>query len=1033
MRKKIIQSYFFLIIIIPFILYPQADRIKFDHISIADGLSQSVVTCIYKDKEGFMWFGTQDGLNKFDGFKFTVYKSVPFDSTSLADNWIQAITEGENGHLWIGTYSGGLFELDKNNGTFINYKNIRGNLNSIMNNRVWALLKDKSGTIWIGTSGGLDRFDKREKIFTHFKDLGNTNGSKNSIAVNSIYEDKSGIIWLGTWGSGLTSFDKKKNVFTNYLYSVKDQKESGFNYIKAICGDGDILWLGTSFGLLRFDKKNKSFKIIPLNSYNKFSIQNSILSITKDSDGNLLIGTHDQGLIKFEISSGKFLQQKNDASDLHSISDNWISSIYRDPEGIIWLGTGKGIDRILPYSKYFLHLSNDPANASSLSANEVNSIFEDDRGTIWLGTWGGGLNIFDMNKKSFRSFRYSYNNKISNTNEIVWSISEDHDNTLWIGTFSGLKIFDRKTLKFKNPPFSTDLIMNNNISEIYEDHFGFLWIGTWGGGLYKYDKAKKKMSVYISNASNPSSISDNIITVIYEDGKNNLWIGTNAGGLNLYDYKEDKFYHFHYNQRDINSLSNNNVTSLYEDKQNKLWIGTWGGGLNMLDLNTKAFKHFTEADGLSNNIIYGILADDNNYLWISTSNGLSRFNLANHQFITYDAKDGLGNNQFSQGYLKCRNGKMIFGGINGITIFNPADILINKNEPHVVITSFSVFNKERNLDYLKHGVREITLNYDEHDFSIEFSALDFMRPDKNHYAYILEGYDKEWVFSKNRRKVYYTNIEPGEYVFKVKASNGDNIWTQKAALLKIKIVPPFWKTLPFILVLMLAILTIIYIVHRYRLEQLLKFERIRNTIAIDLHDDIGASLTRISLFSHAALRALKKIHKSKSENVPIADVESLLTEIDDNSRELISSMSDIVWAVNPKNDSFDKITIRMKDYTIKVFEANEIDYKIFIDPGLSCLILPMDFRRNIFMIYKEGVANILRHANASRVDIKLLKEKDNILISIWDNGNGFSVDSSSSGNGLKNINQRAAAFKGASQIISEPGKGTTLNVTLKLP
>ncbi len=1031
MKIKIILLYFFISIVTSILLYAQTGRIRFDHISIENGLSQSVVTCIYKDKEGFMWFGTQDGLNKYDGYKFTVYKSVPFDSTSLSDNWIQAITEGENGHLWIGTYSGGLFDMDKENETFINYRNIPGNKNSLINNRVWTLWTDKSGSIWIGTSGGLDKFNIQKKNFTHFKNMKNKTGSKNGVAVNSIYEDKNGIIWVGTWGSGLMSYDKEKNIFT--IYNFNKEKKSGFNYVKTIYPLDNDLWLGTSFGLLRFDKVNKDFKYYPFSGNKSYSIQNSVLSINKDSDGSLWVGTHNNGLYKVDINTGQFSEYIKDVSDPHSISDNWISAVYKDSENIIWLGTGKGINRILPYSKYFLHFGNKPGDPNSLSADEVNSIFEDHNGIIWVGTWGGGLNRFDITKKTFKCYMYSSAVNKNKSNDIVWSVFEDSDNKLWVGTYSGLKVFDRETDKFKDPPFETGLIRNNNISDVFQDSFGYLWIGTWGGGLYKYDKIKNKMTAYISDASDSSSISNNLISVIYEDNKNNLWIGTNAGGLNLYNYKENKFYHFLYNPKNTNSLSNNNVTSLYRDRHNRLWIGTWGGGLNMLDLKTNSFKHYTETEGLSNNIIYGILADENNYLWISTSNGLSRFNMSSRSFIIYDDKDGLGNNQFSQGYLKCRNGEMMFGGINGITVFNPDSVSVNKKIPKVVFTSFMVFNKEHKLITLKNGNKEIILNYDEHDFSIEFSALDFVRPDKNHYAYKLEGYDRNWIYSNHRRKVYYTNMEPGVYTFKVKASNSDNIWTDKASLLTIKIIPPFWKTWPFMIVVLLAVLSLIYLIHRYRLEQLLKFERIRNTIAVDLHDDIGASLTRISLFSHAALRSLSKLHLNKNTNVPVEQVESLLAEIDENSRELISSMSDIVWAVNPKNDSFDKISIRMKDYTAKVFEANEIDYEIFIDPALSSLVLPMDLRRNIFMIYKEGIANILRHANASQVVIKLFREKEDIIISIHDDGKGFSVDGVNSGNGLKNINERAASFKGFSEIISEPGRGTTLTVILKLP
>ncbi len=638
-----------------------------------------------------------------------------------------------------------------------------------------------------------------------------------------------------------------------------------------------------------------------------------------------------------------------------------------------------------------------------------------------------------MQTKKFYHYKNSNTTRADKFDEIIWSIFEGRDKNLWVGTYSGLKIFDRSIHAFKEPGLKINSFSSHNISKLFEDSRGNLWIGTWGGGLYRYNKSKNKTSLYLQNKSDNSSIDNNLITTIYEDSRKNLLIGTNAGGLNLYKYDEDKFYHFIYNPGDVNSISNNNVTCIFEDDKNRLWIGTWGGGLNMTDFEMKSFKHFTEKEGLSNNILYGILPDDNNNLWISTGSGLSRFNLNTFKFINYDAKDGLGNSQFSQGYFRCTNGNMIFGGTNGITMFNPDSIKINKNIPSVVLTSFTVFDKKRKPKNNISGTGSIILDYHEHDFAIEFSALDFIRPDKNRYAYKLEGYSTHWTYSGNRRKAYFTNMEPGRYILKVKASNGNNIWSKETALLKIKIVPPFWKTWPFISLALLLLISAVYLIHRYRLEQLLKFERIRNTIAVDLHDDIGASLTRISLFSHAALRSLKKIDKDYNEYDPINRVKKLLMEIDDNSRELISSMSDIIWAVNPKNDSFDKVTIRMKDYAVKIFEANEVDYNIFIEPRLSYLHLPMDFRRNIFMIYKESITNIIKHANASEVEIKLFKDKENVVLSIKDNGKGFFVGNGSNGNGLKNIESRAAALNGCCKINSEPEGGTILLISLKLP
>ena len=1010
--------------------FSQLYEYKFDHLSTEDGLSQSAVTAIYQDKKGFMWFGTQDGLNKYDGYNFTIFKYVPFDSTSLSDNWIQAISEDENGNLWIGTFSGGIFEFNTDKQIFTNYRNNPANKNSLANNRVWAIYPESPNLIWIGTSSGLDKFDKSSNSFTHFK---NKKGDENSLsnnAVNAIYKDKNGFLWIGTWGGGLNKFDETKLIFDNYNFGKSGTKQFGYNFVKTICDDGDYLLLGTSRGLIKFNRIDNNFSILNLNEDN--NDQFSVLSILKDSKGQIWIGTHHKGLYLLNINdkvSEKFI---NDISNIESISDNWISAIYQDRNGVLWFGTGKGVDKLSPFSKYFVHYEEKPGEPNTLSGKEVNAVFEDHEGLIWIGTWEGGLNRFDINKNKFSYYKHSSADPYSIPNNIVWQIYEDKSNTLWVGTYSGLRIFDRKRMKFINPPFQINL-KYNNISSLFEDTRGYLWIGTWGGGVYKYNKVNKELTNFANVTTDSTSISDNLITAIYEDSKSRLWIGTSSGGLNYYDYEQNKFTRHLYNPRNKQSLSNNHVTAILEDKNKNLWLGTWGGGIDLFNPDNKTFKHLTEENKLSNNVVYGLLEDDNNFLWISTSKGLSRMDLANFSIMNYDFKDGLGNDQFSHGFFKCKNGNMIFGSINGFTLFNPDSIKIDTCKLKVVITSFKIFNREIKLPHQISKVERINLNYYQHDISLGFSALDFLRPGKNRYAYRLVGYDKDWIYLDKRRNVYYTNLEPGNYTFKVKAANGNNIWSQNVTSLSINITPPFWKTWPFIAFLTSLFLIIIFLIHKYRLEQLLKFERIRSSIAIDLHDDIGASLTRISLFSGNALRILEKFRSKKEDIDGLNKIESLLNEIGNDSRNLIGSMSDIVWTVNPQNDSFDNITIRMKDYTSKLMELKDIDYDIIIEHDLSSLSLPMDFRRNLFMIYKEGISNIIKHANATKVEIKLSRERNKLVLSMKDNGKGFDVKASRSGNGLKNIKERALSFNGSSNFTSSPNKGTLLKVELKLP
>ena len=1016
-------------------VFPYGNKTKFGHLSIDNGLSQSVINCIYQDRQGFKWFGTQDGLYRFDGYVFKAYKSVPFDSTSLTDNWIQAIAEDGEGNLWIGTYSGGLFEFDRDKETFKNYRHNSKIPNSLINNRIWSILISKNGLIWIGTSGGLDGFDKDKNIFTHYI---NIPGSRNSLvnnAVNAICEDENGCLWLGTWGGGLDKFDEKENSFTHFIFGQKGAAEYSDNFIKTVIEDGKFLWLGTKRTLLKFDKTKGTAARYFLDKENiSYPDENSILSLLLDSQKRLWVGTHDNGLYLLDTKTGGISNFKYDRQNPYTISDNWISSIYKDNQGLYWFGTGKGVDKMLPYSEYFDNIDETSSGPNSFSSTEVNSIFEDHEGIVWIGTWNGGLYRYDPGTKKIKRYRHSVNDPKSLINNIVWGIFEDSDNILWVGTYAGLTILDRKTGEFKPPPFSNTALHNQNISAIYEDGKHYIWIGTWGGGLYRYDKVKKTIEEYLFDRGDSLSISDNLITCVYEDRDKNLWIGTNAGGLNQFDYNKNKFRRFQYNAKNSNTLSNDNVSSVFQDSNGKLWVGTWGGGLNTFNPKTNDFEHFTESDGLSDNIIFGILEDNFKNLWLSTNRGLSRFNLNTHLFINYDAKDGLGNDQFNQGYIRLKNGSMMFGGLNGISVVYPDSIGVNEYRPAVKITSFKIFNNEKKINQEISSVKNIILNYFEHDFSIEFSGLDCSRPDKNKYAYMLEGYDENWIFIGNNRHAYYTNMEPGEYVFKVKAENRDNFWSAEPTTLKITIIPPFWKTWPFFILVTLLITALVYIVHKFRVEQLLKFERMRTSIATDLHDDIGASLTRISLFSDAALRSLNKFKsvKNRNENGALGNIESLLSEIGDNSRRLIGSMSDIVWTVNPQNDSFENITIRMMDFTSRLFEVNEIDYKITVDPNLSSLSLPMDFRRNLFLIYKEAVSNIVKHANATQVEINVLKENGSLVLVIEDNGKGFE-NNGGTGNGLKNIQNRTSAFGGNFEVTSRAGKGTSLKAIMKLP
>lgn len=801
---------------------PQVNNVKFEHLTVENGLSQDVVTSILQDRSGFLWFGTQDGLNRYDGYGFTVFKNNPFDSSSLTDAWIQTMAEDKSGNLWIGTQSSGVFRYNKLKGNFTHLFNEPGNKNSLVNNRVWKIITGRNGIIWIGTSAGLDSFNPESKIFTHYNVQ---NGYLNNNAVNSIYEDKSGALWIGTFGGGLNKLNLEDNRrdIVSYKFKGGTSGQMGTNSIKTIFSRNDsVLWLGTLNGLVKFDKNTGHFSVFfPAESGNRrIPNQNYIMSIADAGPGKLWIGTHNRGLNLFDEHNESFAKIIHNPYDGESLSDNYVRVIYQDLSGNLWVGTGKGINKRIPNSQHFINLKHIAGNSSTLSADEITSITDGGNNVVWIGTWGGGLNRLDLETFRIKQYKYSPSDPASLPDNIIWCTLIDSKNNFWVGSYAGISRFDRSTGKFERKPFGKARLSHDNVSALFEDNKGTLWVGTWGGGLNRYDKSSHKFIYYKNNPGDPGSISDDFITDIYQDKTGNLWIGTNGGGLNKYDYSSGKFHRFIYNPKNKSSLSSNNVRDIFEDNSGKLWIGTWGGGISVFSVQSGTFKSYTEKDGLANNVVYGILQDDAGHLWISTDAGLSRFNPANGHFITYEKKDGTGNYQYGLGYLRTHDGRMIFGGVNGLTIFYPRNITINTKPPQVVFTSFKKFNKELNLGKNISYAKEIKLSYYDNVFSIGFAALDYTRPEKNMYRYKLEGFEKDWTSSGNIRTATYTNLNPGRYVFKVQASNNDNVWNTTGASLIIDIVPPFWATLWFRGAGVLLVIILIFAVYKLRVRSI---------------------------------------------------------------------------------------------------------------------------------------------------------------------------------------------------------------------
>ncbi|MBI5472876.1 MAG: hypothetical protein HY961_11075, partial [Ignavibacteriae bacterium] len=460
-----------------------------------------------------------------------------------------------------------------------------------------------------------------------------------------------------------------------------------------------------------------------------------------------------------------------------------------------------------------------------------------------------------------------------------------------------------------------------------------------------------------------------------------------------------------------------------------------GGGLNRFDTATKHFDYFTEQEGLPNNVIYGILPDAHGNLWLSTNKGISRFTPQSKMFRNYDLKDGLQGNEFNQGsHFASKRGELFFGGLNGLNAFFPDNIRDNGYVPPVYLTNFKVFDTPIPGPIVRTGIDPIQLSYAENFFSFELVALNFTSPEKNQYRYMLEGLDKDWIAVNSlRRYASYTNLDPGEYVLRIKGSNNDGVWNEQGAAIGIVIVPPYWKTLWFQALVVFAAAGILFLMYRYRVNKLLEIERIRSSIAVDLHDDIGSTLTEIALYSDVGLREVRARAVEKHLNGKLNKVESLLEDIGSTSRGLIDAMNDIVWAVDPKNDSFEFLLLRMKNHAARMFDAKGINYEIDIPEAISHLHLPLQFRRRFYLIFKEAINNILRHAHPTKVQLTIRKEGRSLVMAIVDDGRGFDVRAESQGNGLNNMQKRAQSLNGTQTVDSEMRKGTTVKLRATIP
>ena len=776
---------------------------RFKLLSTQNGLSQKTVQAIYQDSIGFLWFGTQEGLNLYDGRGITVFRNNLTDKTSISNDVIRSICEDLHGNIWVGT-SGGLNKFIRQNKKF---ERIKFDQNDHINSqRVNVVYLDSKGALWIGTDG-----------YGVYKGIANENDNETVLKnksfnfqridalkqfetddIRAIYEDSRNRIWVGTDGNGVAVIDQASSSFTLFKNDEENTSSLSHNNVRTIVEDhrGKI-WIGTrGGGANKFDELNKTFeRYIPKVDDSKSIASNRVYQIFEDDDQRLWFAT-DGGISVYNEVQDSFTNIQNIPSMHSSLSHNRVLSILQDKSGLMWYGTLSGVNQWNPLTAEFVNYRYNPEQTNGLSFNHVHGLSEGLDENIYIATFGGGLNIYDKNTDQFKNVPDSV---ISDKHLIT--LTHDKKGNLWVGTLSkGVEVFDQSFNKIASYSKNTSVpasLSDNGVTGILEASDGEIWVSTYRAGLNRLDNDSKTFKHYRLSENGDGLVSENIYTVI-EDDEGYIWVATEGGGISRLDKHNDSIRTFINNPKDLKSLSGNSVLSLYQDSKGRFWIGTQGNGLNRWEPSDRRkghsnFIHYNTENGLNSSTINGVIEDDDGFIWISTVKGVSRLNPDTNKIIHFNLADEIHENELNPGAtLKAQDGRLYFGGLDGVSAFYPNKIKQNGYVPPVVLTRVMSENKSLYFDDPINEIVDINFDHNDNLIAFEFAALEYSMPHKNRYQYKLEGFDDDWIQNGTFNRAIYTNLPSGSYVLKVKGSNNDVIWSDESVNLGVNISPAPW-------------------------------------------------------------------------------------------------------------------------------------------------------------------------------------------------------------------------------------------------
>lgn len=1009
------------ILLIQLTAFSQEVLIPFERYGDSKGLPAPVYK-IAQDQFGYIWLGTSDGLVRFDGKNFKIYHSKLGDSTSIPNNIINDLIVDAFNRIWIAT-NGGICYYDYQLARFVRI-HLPQNLEKSDLYRVHCIRMDAFGRIWFATKTAVHRLGDTFKVEASIHPP-----DKNNLVIKSIYLDASENLFIGTNQSEVIHYklctELQKHVKIESKHS-KNIRSTTTQRLLVQSSDSSILvgsWLG---GLNQINYSNLKTEVIHLDKNQDIDIKSNIVTgIVLQNDSCWWIGTFGAGIAWYNPKTNSYFRSiKHDPGNAYSLSSNYVHELFKDDAGAIWVATNDGVNKYDPRSHQFSTIQiPQQTNEISIYRNPycILENLQDTSGNSLLISIPG-LGILKFNKQT-HEFKHLISKDIGPNGAYgnkIYQLEFLNKNELIILESSRLLKYNFKTQYMQ--------VLSSSISCKFENARRFridknknYWICSSTSGVYKLDSSLKSCTHFLNNPDTLNSIQDNAIFCLLEDHNGNIWFGSQNSGLSMYNIKNSSFTYYKHNKTNPQSLPDNAVYDLYEDSSNFIWIAT-ENGLARLDPSNQKMKIITTSEGLPNNNIGSITTDVHQNLWLTTNQGVAVLNVSNGTIQVYVRMDGLASNRMDGASYTGKDGSIYFSTNSMISWSQSGQFIKNLIAPKVYISAVKVYGQDVPLYREKNKLKPIQINYRQNIFTPEFAALNFTNSAKNKFAYFLEGYDNGFIYSGPISTANYSNIPGGTYTFKVKAANNDGIWSSVIDPLVLIIHPPFWKTAWFLILCCIGVISLGYTYYKIKINQIFKLQQLRNSIARDLHDEIGSTLSSIQLNS-------KLLEKQLHQNTPEIP---LLVRIQSASKQAIEMMNEIIWTVQPKNDAIDMLFIRMRQHTSEILEAAEIEFKFEIVEFTGIANLSLDKRKDLLMIFKEAVNNLAKYSKASLAYIEISVNKKQLKLTIKDNGCGFNLLAPVTGNGIRNMKERSDRLKANFFIESNPGHGTSIILLIPL-